>query len=311
MGYIITLQKYLQLILVFMVLPFLLSGCENSRELSPEEAAYVTELQQWHQRRIERLTSKTGWLSLAGLYWLKEGKNTFGSASGNNIKFPPQKSPDFIGSIYVEEGNVRTEINEEINVLHDGRRVTSIQMKPDLTGDPTILYLDSLSWYIIKRGERFAVRLRDSENENIKNFAGIEMFPIDSTWRVQATLEPYKPPKIMDVPNITGTVSEETSPGALVFSLNGEEYRLDPIGQPEGESLFLIFADQTNGSETYGAGRFLYVKMPGENGLTIIDFNMAYNPPCAFTRFATCPLPPSQNVLPIRVTAGEKKYTLH
>jgi len=310
MGYIITIQKYLQLILVFIVIGFLFSGCEKSREVSPEEAAYVTELQQWHQRRIDRLTSKTGWLSLAGLYWLKEGKNTFGSASGNNIKFPLQKSPDFIGSIYLEEGNVRTEINEGINVLHDGIKVTSIRMKPDLTGEPTILYLDSLSWYIIKRGERFAVRLRDSENEKIKNFAGIEMFPIDSTWRVQARLEPYTPPKIMDVPNITGTVSEETSPGALVFRLNGKEYRLDPIGQPEGESLFLIFADLTNGSETYGAGRFLYVKMPGEHGLTIIDFNMAYNPPCAFTRFATCPLPPGQNVLPIRVTAGEKKYAL-
>jgi uncharacterized protein (DUF1684 family) len=311
MAYIIKIQKYSQLMLVFIVITFFISCREKSKELSPEEDAYITEVKQWHQRRIDRLTSKTGWLSLAGLFWLKEGKNTFGGAPENNLKFPQEKSPDFIGSIYLEAGNVRSEINEGIHVLYDSMRVTSIQMKPDITGDPTILSLDSLSWYIIKRGEKFAVRLRDSANENIKTFAGIEMYPIDSTWRVQAKFEPYTPPKIINVPNIIGTINEETCPGALVFSLDGKEYRLDPIGQQEGESLFIIFADQTNGSETYGAGRFLYAQMPEENGSTTIDFNMAYNPPCAFTRFATCPLPPRQNVLPIRVTAGEKKYTLH
>ena len=287
---------------------FLLSTCEKARELSPEEAAYVAEIQEWHKKRIDRLTSKTGWLSLAGLYWLKEGKNTFGSASENDIRFPEGNAPDFIGSIHLEEGIVRTEINEDINVFNEGNLVNTIQMKPDISGEPTILSVDSLSWYVIKRGERFGIRLRDHENENIKNFTGIEMYPIETTWRVQARLEPYDPPKIIDVPNIMGNINEETSPGVLIFSLEGKEYRLDPIGKPEGKSLFIIFADQTNGYETYGAGRFLYADMPGDDGLTMIDFNKTYNPPCAFTRFATCPLPPAQNVLPIRITAGEKKY---
>jgi uncharacterized protein (DUF1684 family) len=242
---------------------------------------------------------------------LKDGKNTFGSDASNSIIFPKEKSPDFIGTLHLENGRVRTEIAEGIKVLYNKKPITSIEMKPDISGEPTILSMDSLSWYIIKRGERFAVRLRDSENENIKNFTGIEIYPIDTTWRVEATLESYNPPKLMDVPNITGTISKEVSPGALVFKIEGQEYRLDPVGNPGGKSLFVIFADQTNGYETYGAGRFVYAAMPGEDGKTILDFNKAYNPPCAFTRFATCPLPPSQNVLPIKVTAGEKKYAHH
>lgn len=216
-----------------------------------------------------------------------------------------------VGSIYLENGNVWTEIVEGVTVLHDHKPIRTIQMKPDISGEPTILSVDSLDWYVIKRGERFGIRLRDHENENIKNFEGIEIYPIDKTWRVQAKLEPYDPPKIIEVPNIMGTINKEISLGALVFSIDGKEYRLDPIGKPGGKSLFVIFADQTNGYETYGAGRFLYANMPGEDGLTTVDFNMAYNPPCAFTRFATCPLPPTQNVLPIKVTAGEKNYTLH
>jgi len=303
--------QYIKYVLIALFIMLLSLNCEKPRELSPEEKAYFTEIETWHKRRVERLTSSSGWLSLVGLYWLIEGENTFGGNQQNAIRFPKEKSPDFIGSIYLEEGNVRTEINENIKVLHNKKPVTSIDMKPDVSGDPTILSLDSLSWYIIKRGERFAVRLRDSENENIRNFSGIKIFPIDTIWCVEATLEAYDPPKLMDVPNITGTVNQETSPGALVFTIEGKEYRLDPIGQPGGKSLFVIFADQTNGYETYGAGRFVYASMPGEDGKTILDFNKAYNPPCAFTRFATCPLPPSQNVLPIKVTAGEKNYALH
>jgi uncharacterized protein (DUF1684 family) len=303
--------KYYKQVALVLMLILLFSSCENTREISPEEAAYVTEIDAWHKRRVDRLTSKKGWLSLVGLYWLKEGKNTFGGDAKNNIRFPEEKSPAFIGSMHLDNGNVRTDIVEGVVVSHQGEPVASIQMKPDVSGDPTILSLDSLSWYIIKRGERFAVRLRDSENKNIEDFSGIERYSVDTTWRVEATLEPYNPPKMMDVPNITGTISEEQSPGALVFRIDDKEYRLDPIGKPEGESLFIIFADKTNGDETYGAGRFLYASMPGEDGKTVLDFNKAYSPPCAFTRFATCPLPPSQNVLPIKVTAGEKNYMLH
>jgi uncharacterized protein (DUF1684 family) len=305
------MNKYIKYCSTGLLILLLFFNCDKPRELSPEGKAYVAEIDAWHKRRVERLTSKTGWLSLVGLYWLKEGENTFGSDPANSVRFPEGKSPKMVGSIYLEEGNIRSEILDGINVLYNDEPVTSIEMKPDVSGSPTILSLDSLSWYIIKRGERYAVRLRDNENKNIQNFSGIERYPVDTTWQVEAILERYDPPKLMEVPNITGTINEEQSPGALVFTIDGQEYRLDPIGRPEGKSLFVIFADQTNGYETYGAGRFVYATMPGEDGKTILDFNKAYSPPCAFTRFATCPLPPKQNVLPIKVTAGEKNYALH
>jgi uncharacterized protein (DUF1684 family) len=307
-------RKYLQYIAIaitWIIFVIILSHCDSSQTLSKEEAAYTAEIEEWHARRLERLRSKTGWLSLAGLYWLKEGENTFGSDPANDLKFPEGKSPGFIGSIFLEKGRVRTEIREDIDVFLDTIIVKEIQMEPDITGKPTILKLDSLSWFIIKREDRFGVRLRDSESEYIKEFTGIEMYPADTTWRLPAKLESYYPPIIIEVPNIFGKVTEKKSPGALVFAINGINHRLDAIGESSDKKLFIIFADQTNGHETYGAGRFVYVDNPGENGLTVIDFNKAYNPPCAFTPFATCPLPPQQNVLPIRITAGEKKYGEH
>ena len=155
MGFIIQIHKYLVLILSIILMSFLFSTCEKARELSPEEAAYVTEIQEWHKRRIDRLTSNTGWLSLAGLYWLNEGENTFGHDPGNDLIFPKSNTTAYIGSIFFEGEIVRTEIREGINVLHDGVSIRSIDMKPDVSGNPTILSLDSLSWYIIKRGEKY------------------------------------------------------------------------------------------------------------------------------------------------------------
>lgn len=296
--------------LIFLLF-YYFTGCAKEKHVSAKQAVYEAQINEWHRQRITRLTSKTGWLSLAGLYWLREGQNTFGSSSSNDIQFPEGKSPAYIGSFYLESDVVRVEIKKGINVLSQGHPVKSAVMQPDVSGNRTILHLDSLDWFIIKRGERYAVRLRDRENTNITNFKGIERFPIDTTWRVMAKLEYYRPAKKIEIPNIIGTITEENSPGVLVFTISGNEYRLDPISEDGAKSLFLIFADQTNGIETYGAGRFLSVEMPSDDGLTTVDFNKAYNPPCAFTPWATCPLPPPQNVLPIPVTAGEKKYGEH
>jgi uncharacterized protein (DUF1684 family) len=181
-------------------------------------------------------------------------------------------------------------------------------MRNDMAGDPTKLALGTLSWTIIKRGERYGVRLRDHEHPMLKSFDGIETFPIDSTWRIEAIFELNNPSKIIAIPTVLNTITEEPSPGAFVFNINGKPYRLDATGKMTDKELFLIFGDQTNGKETYGAGRFLYVPTPDANGKTMIDFNKAYNPPCAFTEYATCPLPPEQNKLPVRITAGEKNY---
>src|SRR5262249_35170318 len=161
---------------------------------------------------------------------------------------------------------------------------------------------------------KFGIRVKDTESEARKNFKDLDYFPTDSAYRVTARLEPYNPPKKIRITNVLGMTSDETSPGALVFTLKGKTYRLDPIwdmGDPEPRDLFIIFKDQPSGKETYGAARYMYAHRADANGNTVVDFNKSYNPPCVFTHFATCPLPPQQNRLPIRIEAGEKKYAGH
>lgn len=272
------------------------------------DAGYVNKIETWHKNRIASLTKPDGWLSLAGLFWLKEGRNTFGSASTNDIRFPEGKAPDTIGSFFLENGKVTVQIKSGVEVLENGSPVKSATLRNDAEGSPTILSWNTLSWFIIKRGDQYGVRLRDSDNPPLKNFKGIDLFPIDSHWRIQARFEPYDSARTIAVPTVLGTINEEHSPGALVFEIKGKTYRLDPVVEPGEDQYFVIFADQTNGAETYGAGRFLLVNKPDKDGTTIIDFNMAYNPPCAFTPYATCPMPPDQNRLPVRITAGEKAY---
>ena len=165
----------------------------------------------------------------------------------------------------------------------------------------------SLLFYLIRRGDKIGVRVKDSQSEARRNFRGLDYFPIDPGWRIEARFEPYDPPRSISVPNVLGQDNDEKSPGAIVFEHGGKTYRLDPVLEPGETDYFVIFGDRTNGKTTYGAGRFLYVAPP-VGGKTVIDFNKAYNPPCVFTDFATCPLPPPQNKLPIPVEAGEEEY---
>jgi uncharacterized protein (DUF1684 family) len=285
----------------------LLCGC-NSSPRQRANPQYLNEIQSWQQKRIESLKSSTGWLNLAGLFWLEEGENTAGTGSTNVIVFPKDKAPDFIGSFILHDGAVTFQARPGVNVTLGDSVITSITMRNDLEGAPTKLSRGPLSWTIIKRGEQHGVRLRDHEHPMLRIFDGIETYPIDSTWRIEATFEPNDPPKLIAIQTVLNTINEEPSPGAVVFNINGKTYRLDATGKMTDKELFVIFADQTNGRETYGAGRYLYVPIPDETGKTIIDFNKAYNPPCAFTAFANCPLPPEQNKLPVRITAGEKNF---
>ncbi len=293
--------------LILLILFIFFVGCQEKlvEKGSPE---YLDDIKNWQKKRIENLKKETGWLNLAGLFWLKEGENKFGSNKSNDIVFP-EKAPEFIGKFLLKDSNVTIEIIEGIDVHNDGKKINTLQLKDDMQGKPTILECGSLRWYIIKRGNKLGVRLRDLESELVKNFKGIESFPINEDWKIEAKFEPYNPPKKILVPNILGTIEEEFSPGALIFNKDGKIFRIDVLN--EGDSYFLIFADETSGKETYGAGRFLYVKKPGPNEKLFIDFNKAYNPPCAFTKYATCPLPPRQNYLKLRITAGEKKYGNH
>jgi hypothetical protein len=168
-----------------------------------------------------------------------------------------------------------------------------------------------LKWHIIKRGDRFALRLKDSGSKALKEFKGLEYFPVDPSWRINARFVPYDPPKQLYIATVIGTIDTMTAPGYLSFRAGRKTCRLDPVHEAGDSSLFVIFADGTSGVETYGGGRFMDVALPDEYGHTVIDFNKAYNPPCAFTEFATCPLPPDQNKLPVRVAAGEKVYAEH
>jgi len=294
--------------LLIMGCTLLCDGCNSSQSSQKADFQYLSEIQTWQQKRIESLKSPTGWLNLAGLFWLQEGENTAGADSTNALIFPKAQAPDFIGSFILQDTVVIFRAKPNLAVTLNDSVVSSIVMRNDTEENPTKLALGTLSWTIIKRGEKYGVRLRDHEHPLLKQFAGIEMFPVDSTWRLTAKFEANDPPKMIAVPTILNTITEEPSPGAFVFNIGGKTYRLDATGKMTDKELFVIFADRTNGKETYGAGRFLYVPTPKASDNAVIDFNKAYNPPCAFTPYATCPLPPEQNTLPVRITAGEKNY---
>lgn len=286
----------------------LLLGCNPSQPRQRANAKYLNEIQSWQQQRLESLKSPTGWLNLAGLFWLQAGENTAGADSTNALIFHKTSTPNFIGSFILEDTVVTFRANPNVAVTLNDSAISTVVMRNDTEENPTRLALGTLSWTIIKRGGKYGVRLRDHEHPLLKQFAGIETFPVDSTWRLEARFEANNPPKLIAVPTILNTIIEEPSPGAFIFNIAGKTYRFDATGEMTDKELFIIFADRTNGKETYGAGRFLYVPTPNLTDHAVIDFNKAYNPPCAFTPYATCPLPPEQNMLPVRITAGEKNY---
>lgn len=294
-------------LLVLIFLSLAVFSCKPAKEKQPPDPAYLAAIEEWHTKRIERLKSSTGWLSLVGLHWLKEGENKFGSDSSNQLIFP-KNAPPFCGSFGLRNGMVSLKVENGIPIVHNGKAVTQMNLRNDLDSNTTVLQMNSFRFFVIKRGHEYAIRLRDVENPLITSFNGIDRYPIDTDWRVEARFEPYDPPKIIAVPTIMGTIDSSKCSGALVFDIDGETYRLEPVAEDGSDELFIIFGDKTNGKETYGGGRFLYSKKPSADNKVIIDFNKSYNPPCVFTEFATCPLPPSQNKLPIKITAGEKMW---
>jgi uncharacterized protein (DUF1684 family) len=269
--------------------------------------SYDEEILAWRKSRVQDLTGEDGWLALAGLYWLKPGKNTLGSDPSADIILPAGKAPDYAGSILVASSKIILEVAPNAGITSDGKLVGSLELQSDQAGKPTVLKLGSLSFHVIKRGDRLGVRVKDRDNPDRAGFKGLEYFPIDPAWRFDAAFVGYEAPRSIPITNILGMIEDQKSPGAISFRVAGTTYRLDAVIEKGSIELFVMFADKTTGTETYGSGRYLYCPMPS-NGRTVIDFNKAYNPPCAFTRFATCPLPPPQNRLPIAVLAGEKKY---
>ena len=281
-----------------------LFACQSKTEKFNEED-YIKSVQEWQQKRLESLKSETGWLNLVGLHWLKEGQNPFGSNEANNIVFP-EKAPEFIGSIILYKDNLSISINEDVEVFINDSLLKEHDIFTDTDENTTLFKIGSFRWHIIKRGERYGIRLRDLKNPLINQITEIPSFPINTNWRIEAKFERFDTPREIAVPNVLGDTEFEKCYGFLKFQIDEKEYSLMPLGDDVKGGLFVIFADETSAEETYGAGRFLSVEKPDKNGKTYIDFNKATNPPCAFSDYATCPLPPKENILPVKILAGEK-----
>ena len=263
---------------------------------------------EWRAQRVAALTSDEGWLTLAGLFWLKDGDNSFGSAADNALVLDNPALAGHCGTFSVSGHAVRFTAASACGVTHDGQPVSSLELSADTSGHPTALASGTLRFFVIERAGNLGVRVRDLNNPHRTGFKGLSYFPVSTAWLFDARFEPYQPAHRIKIINILGMEQEYESPGAVVFQKDGREWRLDAVLEEPGDrELFIMFADATSGHETYGAGRFLYVPLPSA-GRTRLDFNKAYNPPCALNDFATCPLPPLENHLKLRVEAGEKTY---
>lgn len=272
------------------------------------KAAWIADVEQHRQERINDLLQPDSWLTLAGLYWLEEGENTFGSDSSNTLIYP-EKAPAYLGTYtFTQDSLIHVQIAPDARVTYNGEPVSSLQVNPSTEEGPVILEWESLHWFLIRRNDTYGIRLKDGAHPNLATFEGIDTFPIDLAWRLEGTFEPYDPPKTIPVLNVLNTISDTEVPGAAVFEVDGAAYRLDVTDVSDEGGLFVIFADKTNGKGSYGGGRYLWMDAPNENGRIVVDFNQSYNPPCVFTPYATCPLPPAHHRLPFLIEAGEKTY---
>jgi uncharacterized protein (DUF1684 family) len=267
--------------------------------------AHRAEVLDWREKRAARLSAPEGWLALVGLHWLAPGTQTIGSAPDNDVVLavgPPQ-----LGTVTLAHGAVTLALADGAAARIGDSDARSATLAPDSTGAPTLVRMGEASFSVIQRGDRFGLRVRDPQARTRTAFAGIDQFDIDPAWRFEARFEAHAPGRTIDIVNVLDMLEPMKNPGVVVFEKDGREHRLEALDDTGDGQLFLIFADRTNGKLTYGPGRFLYAPPPVD-GKTIVDFNRAYNPPCAFTPYSTCPLPPPENRLDLVVEAGEKKY---
>jgi uncharacterized protein (DUF1684 family) len=275
---------------------------------------YFAEVEQWHSIRIAELKQPNGWLNLEGLFWLKKGTNSFGSATTNDLVYNNPAFPKHLGDFIYEDGKVywKDAGKEKITIKDNAGLVVTNSGILNLLTQTEGAYISQWKdfvWVVIQREEKVGLRFRNLKAKTLLEFKGIERFPVDAKWLVKAKVIPRDQNPLM-IMNVLGQNTAQKHGGQLEFEIEGKIYRLDAIDEG-GNKLLVTFADATSGKTTYGSGRFLYIDKPDADGYTYIDFNNAYNPPCAFTEFATCPLPPPQNRLSIAIPAGEKKYGQH
>lgn len=270
------------------------------------DAAFVSENEAWKAKRREELLVPDGWLTLVGLHVLKPGENTIGSAKGSDVLLP--KGPALLARATVAaSGKVTLRVEPGVDALIDGKKVSEAELKlRDGPTKPTTVSAGSLSFFVMDRGGTRAIRVKDSESESLTKFAGLDYFPADPAWRIEARWEPFDKLRMMPVTDRLGLIAPTLMAGKAIFERDGQRYEMLAIDEGLGKPLFFVFSDQTSGKETYGAARFIYTE--AKDGKVILDFNRAENPPCAFTPFAVCPLPPKENRLPFAVRVGEKAY---
>jgi uncharacterized protein len=297
------------------LIPVILACGSFSLALYAESPTYVEEIQKWQAAREKELRADNGWLTLAGRYPLKEGASTFGSGKDNDITFPSElkgTGPERLGTLLVDSSakKVSLKLPEGVSMVSGGRSFTGERVLGTATDKRDWVALGRVSMHVIERDGKYILRLADNESPVRKNFAGCIWYPPDETFKVDAKFVPYPQEKSLAVVNVVSQVSKQPCPGYVEFKLKGETYKLDAIR--EGEGLFLVFRDSTAGDTTYKAARFLDIaKQPKANEAFSLDFNKAYNPPCAFSAYTTCPLPPKQNILKTRIEAGEKYREQH
>ena len=273
-------------------------AADNPAAVDP---TYQQSFEKWKNELVEDL--KQEWLPLAGLFWLKPGENTFGTDPKNAIVFP--KGPAHAGSFTLQGKSVMVKFAPGANAIIAGKPATRAELQPDTAAEPTVVELGNLRLHAIIRGERVGIRLKDLDSDAVRQYHGAQFFPLDLSYRVTATFLPADGKQTVEVPNVLGDVSATPIAGTAVFKLNGQEMRLTDLGGDAASGLFFVFSDSTSKTDTYPGGRFLKTS-PVTNGTVVLDFNRAYNPPCAVTPYATCPLAPKENRLSVAIPAGEE-----
>jgi len=268
--------------------------------------AYKAEIEKYRANRIAELTAPNGWLAVQGLFWLHEGANSAGSDPASEIKLPP-RTPKKIGVFTLKDKTVSFTAEPGAGVTAAGKPVETFGFDPR-KGEDSAVTVNGVTLFVIRRSDKVGLRMLDPDSDARKHFDGLTYFPLDVKYHVKAKFVPYEQPKTVQVPNVLGQLVPMESPGRVEFTLDGKPYSLEPVYETaKHEDLFFIFKDPTSRTETYGAGRFLHTPLP-KDGSVDLDFNRAYNPPCAFTDFATCPLPVKENQLPVRIPAGELRW---
>jgi uncharacterized protein len=272
-----------------------------------DEESYADSIRKWRQEYAQKLMSPEGWLAISGLFWLDQGENRMGVHPSNRIILPPDSAAESSGIFTLRDREITLQAAEGVQMTINDQPVTIAQIAIDSYGSSAWIALNDLKISVIQRGSRYGVRIYDKNHPQLKEFVELRWFPIQLEYCSEANFIPFEQPKIMSIVNVLGDTLEMESPGYVEFLLQGQVCRLHAVPVEESDRLWFLFQDVTSSDATYPGGRFLTTEAPNKGRVTL-DFNQAHNPPCAYTDFATCPLPPSINRLPVRVSAGESRY---